>query len=207
MWDRRTGSLVRKFHGVTQSFYTIHSCFGGHNQDFIASGSEGELSPWAHILKSFLPFRPYQIDLLLPSIAKLSSSDNLVYIFKRDREDPILTLSGHTRTVNCVAWNPVRHDCLVSASDDATIRVWRPLKVKPVPGEQDPTSDWESADSTGSGLSTWPRVGIYEVDWIANPSFSQKLQWAALLLKCDPGSADSVQSNPWKRVRVEKGWH
>jgi len=96
MWDRRTGSLVRKFHGVTQSFYTIHSCFGGHNQDFIASGSE----------------------------------DNLVYIFKRDRSEPILTLSGHTRTVNCVAWNPVRHDCLVSASDDATIRVWRPLKVK-----------------------------------------------------------------------------
>lgn len=23
--------------------YTIHSCFGGHNEDFIASGSEGKL--------------------------------------------------------------------------------------------------------------------------------------------------------------------
>lgn len=28
---------------MTQGFYTIHSCFGGHNEDFIASGSEGEL--------------------------------------------------------------------------------------------------------------------------------------------------------------------
>lgn len=33
--------LVRKYQGVTQGFYTIHSCFGGHNEDFIASGSEG----------------------------------------------------------------------------------------------------------------------------------------------------------------------
>lgn len=32
---------MRKYQGVTQGFYTIHSCFGGHNEDFIASGSEG----------------------------------------------------------------------------------------------------------------------------------------------------------------------
>ncbi len=34
--------LIRKFQGVTQGFYSIYSCFGGVNQDFIASGSEGE---------------------------------------------------------------------------------------------------------------------------------------------------------------------
>lgn len=34
--------LVRKYQGVTQGFYTIHSCFGGHNEDFITSGSEGK---------------------------------------------------------------------------------------------------------------------------------------------------------------------
>lgn len=34
---------MRKYQGVTQGFYTIHSCFGGHNEDFIASGSEGNI--------------------------------------------------------------------------------------------------------------------------------------------------------------------
>ena len=51
----------------------IHSCFGGVDQSFVASGSE----------------------------------DNKVYIFHVKRDEPIAILSGHTRTVNCVAWNPV----------------------------------------------------------------------------------------------------
>ena len=58
------------------------------------------------------------------------------------RDEPIAVLSGHLRTVNCVAWNPVYHQVsmvsilisvllvsfqiLVSASDDNTVRVWGP---------------------------------------------------------------------------------
>ncbi|KAG4072264.1 hypothetical protein HA402_004196 [Bradysia odoriphaga] len=40
MWDLQDKCLVRKFQGVTQSLLTIHSCFGGVNESFIASGSE-----------------------------------------------------------------------------------------------------------------------------------------------------------------------
>lgn len=40
MWDIKDKCLVRKFQGVTQVRFNIHSCFGGLNQDFIASGSE-----------------------------------------------------------------------------------------------------------------------------------------------------------------------
>ena len=43
LWDLKDKVLVRKFQGVTQGFYTIHSCFGGVNQDFLASGSEGKM--------------------------------------------------------------------------------------------------------------------------------------------------------------------
>lgn len=92
MWDIESRILVRKFEGVTQGFCIIHSCFGGREQNFIASGSE----------------------------------DKKVYIYHNKREKPICVLSGHTRTVNCVDWNPVYPNIVVSASDDSTLRVWGP---------------------------------------------------------------------------------
>lgn len=99
LWDLRDKCLVRRFQGVTQGHFTIHSCFGGANQDFIASGSE----------------------------------DNQVYIWHIRNEQPIATLTGHTRTVNCVAWNPVHPHMLVSVSDDCTIRIWGPRDKVPKP--------------------------------------------------------------------------
>ncbi|KPP75265.1 WD repeat-containing protein 26-like, partial [Scleropages formosus] len=90
LWDLQDRVLVRKYQGVTQGFYTIHSCFGGHNEDFIASGN------------------------------------HKVYIWHKRSELPIAELSGHTRTVNCVSWNPVLPGLMASASDDGTVRVWGP---------------------------------------------------------------------------------
>lgn len=92
LWDLQDRVLVRKYQGVTQGFYTIHSCFGGHNEDFIASGSE----------------------------------DHKVYIWHRRGELPIAELTGHTRTVNCVSWNPAIPSLMASASDDGTVRIWGP---------------------------------------------------------------------------------
>ncbi|KFO25370.1 WD repeat-containing protein 26 [Fukomys damarensis] len=92
LWDLQDRVLVRKYQGVTQGFYTIHSCFGGHNEDFIASGSE----------------------------------DHKVYIWHKRSELPIAELTGHTRTVNCVSWNPQIPFMMASASDDGTVRIWGP---------------------------------------------------------------------------------
>ncbi|CAG9113660.1 unnamed protein product [Plutella xylostella] len=92
LWDIRARTLVRRFRGLSQGHFTIHACFGGAHQDFIASGSE----------------------------------DNKVYIWHIQGEEPIAVVSGHTRCVNAVAWNPVHHDVLVSASDDYSLRLWGP---------------------------------------------------------------------------------
>ena len=54
----------------------------------------------------------------------LFSLDNNVYVWHKKREYPIAILDGHTKTVNCVSWNPVRHNMIASASDDMTIRIW-----------------------------------------------------------------------------------
>ncbi|XP_076318667.1 LOW QUALITY PROTEIN: WD repeat-containing protein 26-like [Tachypleus tridentatus] len=94
LWDLEDKVLIRKFQGITQGYYLIHSCFGGNNQDFVASGSE----------------------------------DNKVYIWHIKREKPIAVLTGHTRTINCVSWNPAYPSMLASASDDGTVRIWGPTE-------------------------------------------------------------------------------
>ncbi len=47
-----------------------------------------------------------------------------MYIWRTQREIPVTVLKGHSRTVNCVSWNPVDFEFLASGSDDGTIRVW-----------------------------------------------------------------------------------
>ncbi|XP_069089924.1 WD repeat-containing protein 26 isoform X2 [Pleurodeles waltl] len=110
LWDLQDRVLVRKYQGVTQGFYTIHSCFGGHNEDFIASGSE----------------------------------DHKVYIWHKRSELPIAELTGHTRTVNCVSWNPQVPSLMASASDDGTVRIWGPA---PFVDNQDFEEECSSMDS------------------------------------------------------------
>ncbi|KAI4486653.1 hypothetical protein M0804_006023 [Polistes exclamans] len=105
LWDLQDRCLVRRFQGVTQGHFTIHSCFGGINQDFIASGSE----------------------------------DNKVYVWHIKRELPIATLTGHSRTVNCVSWNPVYHQMMASVSDDCTVRIWGPRSSSPEKADNDKT--------------------------------------------------------------------
>jgi WD40 repeat protein len=76
------------------------------------------------------------------------SEDNQVYIWHIRNEQPIATLTGHTRTVNCVAWNPVYPQMLVSVSDDCTVRVWGPKDKVPKPSVSSSSSD-------SSNNSTW----------------------------------------------------
>uniref|UniRef100_A0A0K8V1Z5 WD repeat-containing protein 26 n=2 Tax=Bactrocera latifrons TaxID=174628 RepID=A0A0K8V1Z5_BACLA len=92
LWDLEDKCLVRRFQGIRQSKFAIHSCFGGVNESFVASGSE----------------------------------DKLVCIWHIKREEPLGKLAGHTKTVNCVSWNPMFPSLLASASDDATVRIWGP---------------------------------------------------------------------------------
>ncbi|XP_022704734.1 WD repeat-containing protein 26-like [Varroa jacobsoni] len=40
LWDIRDKTLLMKFRGMSQGYFTINSCFGGVDEKFIASGSE-----------------------------------------------------------------------------------------------------------------------------------------------------------------------
>ncbi len=135
--------LIRKFQGVTQGFYTIHSCFGGVNQDFLASGSEGKLR-----VRVILFFVCVLLRNDLSSIWSFQLpcclADHKVYIWHSKREMPITVLEGHSRTVNCVHWNPKLPSMLASASDDGTVRIWGPM-------EDCPSTVNSSSSSSNSG--------------------------------------------------------
>lgn len=53
------------------------------------------------------------------------AEDHCAHVWDRHFGTKLATLKGHTNVVNCVAFNPVNGEMLVSASDDHTIRVWR----------------------------------------------------------------------------------
>lgn len=119
LWDLRDKCLIRVFQGVTQGNYMIYSCFGGVNENFIASGSEcGKL-----------------------------------FVYHIRREEPLITLTGHTRTVNCVSWNPVYPSMLASCSDDGTVRIWGP---KPTQGSGNGTLSGSVVGSRSSSSGTTP---------------------------------------------------
>lgn len=101
MWNLKEMKLVKKFVGQKQGRFVIRSCFGGVDEHFVLSGSEGKRS--------------------------LNPVDFQVYVWHREQGKVIEQLIGHTGCVNCVTWNPQR-TMFASASDDHTIRIWGPAK-------------------------------------------------------------------------------
>lgn len=65
--------------------------------------------------------------------------DHKVYLWHLRKEEPIVVLEGHARTVNCVHWNPKLPGMLASASDDGTVRIWGPAERVGKYRARDPT--------------------------------------------------------------------
>jgi WD40 repeat protein len=111
LWDLETRSLVRRFHGSKHGEYVIFSSFGGHNQHFVATGSEG----CHHCTILWIVTRAFL--------------DHMIYIWHRDKEQAVRVLGGHTGVVNAVSWNPTDPSMLASCSDDGTVRIWAPEPI------------------------------------------------------------------------------
>eukprot|EP00831_Metopus_contortus_P038853 TRINITY_DN30487_c0_g1_i2.p1 TRINITY_DN30487_c0_g1~~TRINITY_DN30487_c0_g1_i2.p1 ORF type:complete len:500 (-),score=74.70 TRINITY_DN30487_c0_g1_i2:45-1544(-) len=58
------------------------------------------------------------------SFVACGSEDAQIYVWNRATGKLVNTISGHTATVNAIAWSPVDFNCMISVSDDYTIRIW-----------------------------------------------------------------------------------
>lgn len=117
LWDIKCNSLVRRFRGNKQGFFLIHSCFGGENEELIASGSE----------------------------------DATIYVYHRERETPLIELEGHDKPVTCVHFHPTITGLLASASDDCTVKIWRPTESEGTENsDEDVEFEFDLPHSNGS---------------------------------------------------------
>lgn len=95
LWDLQTKQLVRVFAGAKQTIYVLRACFGGADENLVASGSE----------------------------------DCKLYIWHRHTGEALFALPGHSGVVNSISWSPQDDTMFASASDDHTIRIWRPANT------------------------------------------------------------------------------
>jgi WD repeat-containing protein 26 len=107
--DIETADIVRRFMGQKQGHYVIRSTFGGANENFVISGSEGMR----------LCQNPVQHTLVVTKV----SLDSRIYIWHKDNGTLVETLEGHSGCVNSVAWNPKDPCMFASAGDDHVVRM------------------------------------------------------------------------------------
>lgn len=104
LFDIDQGVTLVKYAGVSSGPFVIRPCFGGWKNAFVACGSlDGSISIWRRKTGQLLLLIP-------PSTAPLPTGSRMP--------------KGHTAGVNCVAWNPVFNQQLVSASDDFNLLFW-----------------------------------------------------------------------------------
>jgi WD40 repeat protein len=111
--DVTTGDILSRYEGAMQKEYVVRSSFGGANQNFVISGSEGQWKSRMH--HENFPFVFRLIDLV---------ADSHVYIWRRPTSVQVAALPAHSPgPVNAVAWHPTNPAIFASAGDDQKVQM------------------------------------------------------------------------------------
>jgi WD40 repeat protein len=114
-----TGDVIQRFEAHMQKQFIIRSAFGGADENFVVSGSEG-LSSTPH-------------GLLRVNLSNWRMLDSRIYIW-RSNGLLIEALDAHPGgCVNAVAWHPKDPSTFASAGDDMRVKIWKPTSTPPMP--------------------------------------------------------------------------
>ena len=90
------------------------------------------------------------------------AEDCCAHVWDRYCGVKLATLKGHSNVVNCVAFNPVNQQMLISASDDHTIRVWRSRQLSNLQEDDQTKSDnfYEEVASSFEEGGSWKETSV-----------------------------------------------
>ncbi|UYV61098.1 WDR26 [Cordylochernes scorpioides] len=129
LWNLEDKTLVRKFRGVQQGRFTIHSCFGGPNDIFIASGSEvlGDL------MISSLPRVVKVVKVVKVSCASVGGPND-IFIASGSEVLGDLMISSLPRVVkvSCASVGGPNDIFIASGSEDSRVYIWNITKETPI---------------------------------------------------------------------------
>ncbi|KAM7186930.1 WD40-repeat-containing domain protein [Rhypophila sp. PSN 637] len=108
--DLLTKEAIQRYMGHSGGDYTIRSAFGGANEAFVISGSEGEWN-LQRSLSGRAGFANHQ-------------TDGAVYIWHKSSGIPIQRLDAHDPRCNSVTWNPADPCMFATCGDDGKIKIW-----------------------------------------------------------------------------------
>ena len=103
---------VQKYTGHTGGEFTIRSTFGGANESFVMSGSEGK----RHEIRD-------PRDLTNPRLPLLLGVDGHVCIWHKSTGLPVERIIAHLPRCNAVSWNPTDPCMFATCGDDNKIKM------------------------------------------------------------------------------------
>jgi len=126
----------------------------------------------------FMQFRCHEeccldVDWLDDSTFASCGADHMIHILQIGRQDPILTLRGHTDEVNQIKYN-ISTQLLASCSDDATARVWN-LSDASLKGDVDQIPGLCATLHTSSILLQGHKDSIGSIAWCPARGFDERV--------------------------------
>lgn len=110
------GNPVRKYTGATGGLFLIRSAFGGADENFVVSGSEGMSAQPPPLLPP--PPRPRR-----PGCSHIHTDGTLV-IWHKNIGMQMFKLEAHKPRCNAVCWNPTDPCMFASCGDDSKIKMY-----------------------------------------------------------------------------------
>ena len=123
---RAHGSFVHKYVGATVGECVVRATFGGADESFVISGSEGKCFFFLSLMSAF--FFSY-ITFSFPT----NFADGNLNIWHKNLGAHLFQLEAHKPRCNAIAWSPTDPCLFATCGDDGKIKLYVPMSSLSIP--------------------------------------------------------------------------